>query len=57
MVLSFGRPVGCKYATQKLEELYLLQHTWKAKESSITDSFGNPFVNHQAALRSEERPS
>lgn len=46
MVLSFGRPVGCKYATQKLEELYLLQYTWKAKESSITNSFRKPFVTH-----------
>lgn len=46
MVLSFGRFVGWKYTTQKLEELYLLQYNWKGKETSITNSFGNSFVTH-----------
>lgn len=47
MVLSFGRFVGWKYTTQKLEELYSLQCTFEAqKKSSIANRFGSPSFAH-----------
>lgn len=38
MVLSFGRFVGWKYTTQKLEELYSLQCTFEAQKSQASQT-------------------